>query len=86
MMPITAQIPVFSSRMPGKSMHGCSGRKNRVRDQRFHFPVVPDDRKMLAHLRAGPGCCPPRFATAGNPTKSSIAMQSESGPDGQVSD
>jgi hypothetical protein len=60
MMPITAQIPVFSSRMPGKSMHGCSGRKNRVRDQRFHFPVVPDDRKMLARLRAGPGffCTP----------------------------
>jgi hypothetical protein len=59
MTSITAHIPVFSSRMPGNSMHDFSGRQNRVRDQRFHFPVVPDDRKMLARLRAGPACCMP---------------------------
>ncbi|HKU78344.1 MAG TPA: hypothetical protein VJQ42_00750 [Rhodanobacteraceae bacterium] len=67
MMPITAQIPVFSGRMPGKSMHDFSGRQNRVRDQRFHFPVVPDDRKMLARLRAGPGCCMPWFSMVASP-------------------
>ncbi len=67
MMRITAQIPIFSGRMPGKSMNGFSGRQNRVRDQRFHFPVVPDDRKMLARLRAGPGRACHGFSVAVNP-------------------
>jgi hypothetical protein len=74
MMLITAQIPGFSSRMPGKSMLGFPGRQNRVCDQRFHFPVVPDDRKMLARLRAGPGCCMSKIATAASSERSIAAL------------
>ncbi|HEX5953873.1 MAG TPA: hypothetical protein VFY94_11930 [Rhodanobacteraceae bacterium] len=85
MTSITAQILIFSGRMPGKPMRGLPAAQNRVRDQRFHFPVVPDDRKMLARLRAGPGRRMPKSATAADPEKS-ISMRSERGMDGQVSD